>query len=357
MKAAAGRPWVGVVGAAFWFCACASEAPPANAEGGGTGADADPPATPNVQLIDSALSPAVAGQAGWDYHQGVEVDLTGDGRLERVVLTARVEMVRGQPAWDDGQPWQVYVEAPGGGRTYLYAQRLQLGTLTMRVGSPDMARWASVILLEELPESLSVYEVSYFGPDSVSVAVRFRRDLEASQGSAIARAQPTTGTPGANAGPSATPLELAALSAMLDVPVQGVERSRLRDTFAESRGDHDHEAMDILAERGTPVLSATAGRLLRLFDSNAGGLMVYATDTSERFILLYGHLDRYADGLVEGMSLDRGQVIGYVGTTGNAPPGTPHLHFGILRGDPAVSWSRGTPVNPYRLLVRDPPPG
>jgi len=99
----------------------------------------------------------------------------------------------------------------------------------------------------------------------------------------------------------------------LDAPVQGVVRSQLRDTYAESRGDHAHGALDILAERGTPVLSATDGRVFRLFDSEAGGLMVYAAD----------------------------------------PPGTPHLHFAILRGDPDVSWSRGTPVNPYRLLVPD----
>ena len=150
---------------------------------------------------------------------------------------------------------------------------------------------------------------------------------------------------------SATPLQLADLRATLDVPVQGIMRSHLRDTYAEPRGDHVHEALDILAARGTPVLSATAGRLLRLFDSEAGGLMVYATDASERFILLYGHLDRYADGLNDGMRLERGQVIGYVGTTGNAPAGTPHLHFGILRGDPDVSWALGAPVNPYPLLV------
>ena len=152
-------------------------------------------------------------------------------------------------------------------------------------------------------------------------------------------------------GSAATPLELASLAAILDVPVQGVTRAQLRDSYSESRGNHAHEAIDILAERGTPVLSATDGRVLRLFDSKAGGLMVYAADPSGRFILLYGHLDRYADGLADGASLYRGQVIGYVGTTGNAPAGTPHLHFGILRGDPDVSWARGTPVNPYPLLM------
>jgi peptidoglycan LD-endopeptidase LytH len=151
----------------------------------------------------------------------------------------------------------------------------------------------------------------------------------------------------------ADPEELAALGAVLIVPVAGVERWELHDTFTQGRGDGEraHEAIDILAPRGTPVLSATDGRLLRMFESEAGGLMVYATDASERFILLYGHLDGYASGLRDGMPLARGQVIGYVGTTGNAPPETPHLHFGILRGDPAVSWWGGVAVNPYPLLV------
>jgi peptidoglycan LD-endopeptidase LytH len=149
----------------------------------------------------------------------------------------------------------------------------------------------------------------------------------------------------------AMPEELAELSARLVVPVQGVARSELRDSYDEARGATLHEALDILAPRGTPVLSAADGRVLRLFDSRPGGLMVYATDPSERFILFYGHLDAYAAGLSDGMPLERGQVIGYVGTTGNAPEGTPHLHFGILRGNPSVSWSDGVPVNPYPLLV------
>jgi peptidoglycan LD-endopeptidase LytH len=154
-----------------------------------------------------------------------------------------------------------------------------------------------------------------------------------------------------------TQLELEALAEALIVPVAGVSRANLRDTFTESRGtDRVHEAIDILAPRGTPVLSAVAGTLLRMFDSKPGGLMVYATDTSERFILLYGHLDSYAAGLSDGMPLSRGQVIGYVGTTGNAPPDTPHLHFGILSGRPAESWSEGVAVNPYDLLTRRPPP-
>ena len=331
--------------------ACSWEAPPAEAESERIETDVPSPPLSAVPLIDSTIPPAVAGEAGWDYHRSVAVDLDGDGRPERVVLTARVALIRGRPVWDDGQPWQVYVETPDGGRTYLYAQRLQLGTLEMRVGRGDAARAASVVLLEQLPHRLSIYDVLYLGPDSVSVGARFQRDLDASKGSDMAPTEATSGMPGADAGSAATPLELAGLGAMLDVPVQGVTRAQLRDSYAESRGDHAHEALDILAERGTPVLSATAGRVLKLFDSQAGGLMVYAADPSGRFILLYGHLDRYADGLADGAGLDRGQVIGYVGTTGNAPAGTPHLHFGIMRGDPDVSWARGTPVNPYPLLM------
>jgi murein DD-endopeptidase MepM/ murein hydrolase activator NlpD len=152
-----------------------------------------------------------------------------------------------------------------------------------------------------------------------------------------------------------TESDLATLAAALVVPVAGIARSQLRDSYTEARGaagTRVHEAIDIMAARGTPVLAAADGRLLKLFNSKPGGLMIYTTDASERFILFYGHLDGYANGLADGMRLTRGQVIGYVGTTGNAPPGTPHLHFGILRGNPSVSWSAGTPVNPYVLLAR-----
>jgi murein DD-endopeptidase MepM/ murein hydrolase activator NlpD len=150
----------------------------------------------------------------------------------------------------------------------------------------------------------------------------------------------------------ATPGELDALGAALTVPVSGVRAADLLDTFNETRdgGTRRHEALDIPAPRGTPVLSATAGRLLKKFDSKTGGLMVYAADASERFVLLYGHLDRYADGLVEGQPLARGQVIGYVGTTGNAPPNLPHLHFGIARARNVAKWYTGTPIDPRPLL-------
>ena len=146
--------------------------------------------------------------------------------------------------------------------------------------------------------------------------------------------------------------ELAALAAQLTVPVAGVTPDRLLDTFDEPRGDRRHNALDIPAPRGTPVLAAANGRILRLFSSEAGGLMIYAADPSERFILMYAHLDAYADGLAEGQRVLRGQTIGTVGTTGNAPPGVPHLHFAITRTSDVSKWWLGAPVDPRPLFQR-----
>ena len=158
----------------------------------------------------------------------------------------------------------------------------------------------------------------------------------------------TSGSPPAS--PVPTPL---LVKGALIVPVQGIEPSALRDTYDEKRGggSRTHEALDIPAQRGTPVLSATGGRVLKLFDSDAGGKMVYAADSSERFILMYAHLDAYAPGLAEGQPLRRGQVIGTVGTTGNAPPSVPHLHFAIARSNDVKVWWKGAPVNPYPMLA------
>lgn len=170
-------PWIRAVGTTFVVCACAGDVPPPAGDGG-LGGNPDSLAPPSIQLVDPTIPPAVAGNAGWNYQQTAQADLNGDGELERVVLTARVELYRGRPAWDDGQPWQVYVEAADGKRTHVYAQRLQLGTLMMRVGLGDGRQAATVVLLEQLPDQLSVYEVSYLGPGRVSVAERFRRVLD-----------------------------------------------------------------------------------------------------------------------------------------------------------------------------------
>jgi murein DD-endopeptidase MepM/ murein hydrolase activator NlpD len=154
--------------------------------------------------------------------------------------------------------------------------------------------------------------------------------------------------------PAARPTEsnLAVLQRELAMPLAGVAKSALLDTYNEMRGggSRPHEALDILAPRGTPVLSAAPGRVLKLFNSKAGGLMVYAADSSEHFILMYGHLDAYQPGLAEGQPLRRGQPIGIVGTTGNASPTVPHLHFAIASSSDVKVWWKGAPVNPYPLL-------
>jgi murein DD-endopeptidase MepM/ murein hydrolase activator NlpD len=137
----------------------------------------------------------------------------------------------------------------------------------------------------------------------------------------------------------------------LQVPVQGVRADQLVDSFHDTRdGTRQHEAIDILAPRGTPVLAAENGTIARLFLSKAGGNTIYQFDPSREYCYYYAHLDRYAEGLKEGDHVSKGQTIGYVGTTGNAPKDTPHLHFAIFRLTPEKHWWEGTPLDPYDIL-------
>lgn len=134
------------------------------------------------------------------------------------------------------------------------------------------------------------------------------------------------------------------------VPVAGVTRNAMRDMFDEARGGRRHEAIDILAPKGTPVIATDDGVVKKLFTSKPGGLTVYQFDPDQRFCYYYAHLDRYAPGLHEGQLLRRGDVLGYVGTTGNAG-NTPHLHFALIRLDKDRRWWKGTYVNPYPSLA------
>ena len=136
----------------------------------------------------------------------------------------------------------------------------------------------------------------------------------------------------------------------LIVPVAGVTKRNLVDNYNERRGSHLHEALDIPAPRGTQVVAAGDGRLVKLFRSVAGGLTVYQFDPSERFAYYYAHLDHYAQDLSEGMMLKRGDAIGAVGTTGDAPADSPHLHFAVFRLGPEKQWWKGSPINPFPLL-------
>lgn len=138
----------------------------------------------------------------------------------------------------------------------------------------------------------------------------------------------------------------------LQMPVTGARTMDLRDNFEELRGSRRHEAIDILAPRGTPVVAADEGRIAKLFTSKEGGLTVYQFDRDEKHAYYYAHLDRYAEGLKEGGYLRRGDPVGYVGTTGNAPPDTPHLHFAIFELGPEKKWWEGKPLNPYPFLMK-----
>lgn len=137
----------------------------------------------------------------------------------------------------------------------------------------------------------------------------------------------------------------------LVIPVAGVAPGDLVDTFTAARAEgRQHDAIDILAPRGTPVVAAADGRILRLFTSERGGLTVYQLGADGRTVYYYAHLDRYADGLAQGQSVRRGQRIGYVGDTGNATPGNHHLHFAIWTVDDPKEFWDGPAVNPYPLL-------
>jgi murein DD-endopeptidase MepM/ murein hydrolase activator NlpD len=130
-----------------------------------------------------------------------------------------------------------------------------------------------------------------------------------------------------------------------------VTPDQLTRSFDDVRGaTRRHEAIDILAPRNTPVLAVEDGTIARLFQSKAGGITIYQFDPTGRYCYYYAHLDRYADDLREGQAVRKGQVIGYVGTTGNAPKDTPHLHFAVFRLTADKRWWEGTPIDPYDVL-------
>ena len=137
------------------------------------------------------------------------------------------------------------------------------------------------------------------------------------------------------------------------VPVEGVTANRLTDTFNDSRAvGRRHDAIDIMAPHGTEVRAADDGTIAKLFTSKAGGLTIYQFDPTQTFSYYYAHLDRYASGLAEHQTVTRGQLLGYVGSTGNASEDAPHLHFAIARLGTDRAWWKGDPINPYPLLAK-----
>lgn len=139
----------------------------------------------------------------------------------------------------------------------------------------------------------------------------------------------------------------------LIIPVKGASARDILDTFNELRGGgaRRHEAVDIMAPRGTPVIAVDQGPVVKLFHSQRGGLTVYQFDDTRTWCYYYAHLDSYAPGLREGMLLRQADPVGYVGSTGDAEAAVPHLHFAIFRLGPEKRWWEGTPINPYPLLV------
>ena len=148
------------------------------------------------------------------------------------------------------------------------------------------------------------------------------------------------------------PQAIAGPSGML-IPVIGIRPEQLTDTFTQARaGGRVHDAIDIMAPRGTPVVAATEGTVEKLFFSNGGGgITAYVRSPDRAWIYYYAHLNAYAPGLAEGQQIHRGDPIGFVGSTGNANPAGPHLHFAISRMGPADRWWQGVPINPYPLLA------
>jgi peptidoglycan LD-endopeptidase LytH len=136
------------------------------------------------------------------------------------------------------------------------------------------------------------------------------------------------------------------------IPVAGVRANQLRDTFDDPRTGHRHGALDIMAARGTPVLAAVDGTIRKLFTSRAGGLTIYEFDRAGTMSYYYAHLDRYASGLREGNDVKCGDVIGYVGSTGNAPAHAPHLHFAMSVLPPTKEWWKGEAIDPYPILMQ-----
>jgi len=140
-------------------------------------------------------------------------------------------------------------------------------------------------------------------------------------------------------------------SRQMVVPVAGADMTRVEDSFNDPRdGERVHRAIDILAPRGTPILSADDGRIIRMTTSTLGGISMYTVDPEQRIVYYYAHMDRYNDAMVTGKTISKGDTLGFVGTTGNAPKNTPHLHFQVMRWPADGKYWNGEPIDPFELL-------
>ncbi len=234
-------------------------------------------------------------------------------------------------------------------------------------------KYLGVLLLGMLLGAMAYREVTMWRAPTPPQSLDCRRDCPATDPATVLDTQepvllpstaatenPGSGTPiAATPGIDTSRREPVAVAgaepspADLLIPVQGTSAAELTDTFVDARSEGRlHDAIDIMAAAGTPVLAVADGHVEKLFDSARGGLTIYQFEPSGRYAYYYAHLQRYADNLAEKQSIKRGQVIGYVGSTGNADPAAPHLHFAIFLLGPERRWSEGTAINPYPTLTR-----
>ena len=155
-----------------------------------------------------------------------------------------------------------------------------------------------------------------------------------------------------NAPPVEVAQQVQVMPSGLALPVVGIKPNQLVDTYDSARGaGRRHDAIDIMAAEGTPVIAAADGRIEKLFNSVRGGTTIYERSADGQWIYYYAHLSAYAPGLSEGQEVKRGQVIARVGHTGDASPDGPHLHFAVNRMAAGERWWNGTAINPYPLLA------
>lgn len=209
------------------------------------------------------------------------------------------------------------------------------------VNSSVAASLAAALLLGCVPARTRIAEPGARSDGTPQVSARGRTSTETSTRPATAAGRAARGE--ATASTDADYLRARALM----VPVQGIAPEQVPNNFSAPRGSRRHNAIDIMAPRGTPVLSADDGRVLSLRRNNAGGKILYVVDDEERLIYYYAHMDGYRSGLREGDRVRKGEVLGYVGTTGNAPDNAPHLHFQVMRYDDPRRYWEGRPLNPH----------
>lgn len=208
----------------------------------------------------------------------------------------------------------------------------------------DAGRWPAFSLVPRamsrtLPEALAILGLSMLAVSGCAIVMETRDPVPPVEPVATVAVEPAP----------RPPIEPRAEGLL--VPVKDVQPRDLRDTFHDARGKRVHRALDIMARRGTPVVAAGDGQVAKVYRHILGGLCVYQYDAKQEHVYYYAHLEAYAPGLAEGQILKRGDPIGFVGTSGNASPTAPHLHFAVIKLDADKRWYRGQALNPYPLLT------